>query len=155
MVSNESYSPVAITPSVFIDVMRNLITTCTPNPIAATKVFGEMLGSLYAYKHGLEIFLIRIGHATPTPSDFRDLAMWISPRDLAQLVSIGIDHPNVHFEIVYGVSGNTRSWYDNSNAQRLGYRPLDNAESYAAAVLTQKGSVTERHYQGGSYTQID
>jgi uronate dehydrogenase len=109
-------------------------------------VFGEMLGSLYAYKHGLEIFLIRIGHATSRPSDFCDLAMWISPRDLA----------NVHFEIVYGVSGNTRSWYDNSNAERLGYRPLDNAESYAAEVLAQKGSVTERrHYQGGSYTQID
>jgi uronate dehydrogenase len=121
-----------------------------------SKVFGEMLGSLYAYKHGLEIFLIRIGHATPTPSDVRDLAMWISPRDLAQLVGIGIDHPNVHFEIVYGVSGNTRSWYDNTNAERLGYRPLDNAESYAAEVLAQKGSVTERrHYQGGSCTQID
>jgi uronate dehydrogenase len=122
-----------------------------------SKVFGEMLGSLYAYKYGLEIFLIRIGHATPTPpSNFRDLALWISPCDLAQLVGIGIDHPNVHFEIVYGISGNTRSWYDNSNAEQLGYRPLDNAESYAAEVQAQQGPVTEcRHYQGGSYTQID
>jgi uronate dehydrogenase len=121
-----------------------------------SKVFGEMLGSLYAHKYGLEIFLIRIGHALGTPTNVRDLAMWISPRDLAQLVRIGIDDPNVHFEIVYGVSGNTRSWYDNSNAERLGYRPLDNAESYAAEVLAQKGSIDLRgHYQGGSFTQID
>jgi uronate dehydrogenase len=121
-----------------------------------SKVFGEMLGSLYAHKYGLEIFLIRIGHATPTPRNVRDLAMWISPRDLAQLVGIGIDHPNVHFEIVYGASGNTRSWYDNSNAERLGYRPLDNSESYAVEVLARKSSVNEgQHYQGGSYTQID
>ncbi len=48
-----------------------------------SKVFGEMLGSLYADKYGLEVFLIRIGHASPTPGDLHGLAMWISPRDLA------------------------------------------------------------------------
>ena len=68
-----------------------------------SKAFGEMLGSLYADKYGLEVFLIRIGYASPTPGDLHGLAMWISPRDLAQLVAIGIDHPDVHFEIVYGV----------------------------------------------------
>jgi uronate dehydrogenase len=34
-----------------------------------SKVFGEMLGSLYAHKYGLEVFLIRIGDAAPVPSD--------------------------------------------------------------------------------------
>ena len=55
------------------------------------------------------------------------LSIWISPRDLTQLVRIGLEHPDVRYEIVYGVSNNQRSWYDNSNAYRLGYKPEDNA----------------------------
>ena len=38
------------------------------------------------------------------------------------------------YEIVYGVSANTRSFWDNANAERLGYRPQDNAEAWAAAL---------------------
>ena len=113
---------------VSINVIRRSITAFTRNLILATgslKVFGEMLGSLYADKYGLEVFLIRIGSASPTPGDLHGLAMWVSPRDLAQLIAIGIDHPDVHFEIVYGISGNSRSWYDNSNAERLGHVPPD------------------------------
>ena len=56
-----------------------------------SKVFGEMLGSLYADKYGLEVFLIRIGYASSTPDDLHGLALWVSPRHLAQLVAIGID----------------------------------------------------------------
>ena len=116
-----------------------------------------MLGSLYADKYGLQVFLIRIGYASPTPSDFHGLALWISPRDLAQLVAIGIDHPDVRFEIVYGVSRNTCSWYDNSNAERLGYLPQDNSESYAGEVLARKnpGDVLFNEYQGGSFVLVE
>jgi hypothetical protein len=32
---------------------------------------------------------------------------------------------------VYGVSANKRSFYDNSNATRLGYHPQDDSERYA------------------------
>src|SRR4030095_8644926 len=99
-----------------------------------SKVFGEALGSLYADKHGMEIFNIRIGNVNPRPIEKSHLSIWISPRDLAQLVSIGIDHPDIRFEIVYGVSGNKRSWYDNSNAQRLGYKPEDGTEPSARAA---------------------
>lgn len=38
-------------------------------------------------------------------------------------------------EIVYGVSGNTRTWWDNTGAERLGYRPEDNAESWEETVM--------------------
>jgi hypothetical protein len=73
-------------------------------------------------------------------------------------VAIGIAHPNVHFEVVYGVSGNTRTWYENSNAERLGYRPQDNSESYAAEVLTRANVADELadDYQGGQfvYTKV-
>jgi uronate dehydrogenase len=77
----------------------------------------------------------------------------VSPRDIAQLVTIGIEHPDIRFEIVYGVSGNTRSWYDNSNAERLGYRPKDNAEAYAPEVLAREkpGDPVAELYQGGIF----
>ena len=118
-----------------------------------SKVFGEALGSLYADKYGMEVFCMRIGNVNPAPIDKRRLAIWISPRDIAQLVAIGIEHPEIRFEIVYGVSGNTRSWYDNSNAARLGYKPLDNAEAWAAELLAKEkpGDEVAERYQGGVF----
>jgi uronate dehydrogenase len=119
-----------------------------------SKVFGEALGSLYADKYGLEIFNMRLGNVNPEPVDKRRLSIWISPRDLAQLVAIGIEHPDVRFEIVYGISGNQRAWYDNSNAQRLGYKPQDNSEGWAAEVLAKEPPGADpliEKYQGGTF----
>jgi uronate dehydrogenase len=119
-----------------------------------SKAFGEALGSLYADKYGMEIFNMRIGNVNPRPVDKRRLSIWISPRDLAQLVAIGIEHPDIRFEVVYGVSGNKRSWYDNSNAARLGYRPQDDSEDWAGEVLRNEkpgaDPLAER-YQGGTF----
>ena len=122
-----------------------------------SKVFGEALGSLYADKYGMQFLMIRIGNVNPAPIDKRRLSIWCSPRDLAQLVSIGIDHPDIRFEIVYGVSGNQRSWYDNSNAVRLGYRPLDDSESHASEVLAREkpGDPRAETYQGGSFVHLE
>jgi uronate dehydrogenase len=118
-----------------------------------SKVFGEALGSLYADKYGMEFMMVRIGNVNPAPIDKRRLAIWVSPRDLAQLVSIGIDRPGIKFEIVYGVSGNKRSWYDNSNAARLGYRPQDDSEAWAPEVLAREkpGDPTAELFQGGMF----
>ena len=118
-----------------------------------SKVFGEALGSLYADKYGMEMFMVRIGNVHPFPIDKRRLSIWFSPRDLAQ-ISIGIDRPGIKFEIVYGVSGNKRSWYDNSNAVRLGYQPQDDAETYAAETLAREkpGDLVAELYQGGIFT---
>lgn len=119
-----------------------------------SKVFGEALASLYADKYGMEVLCIRIGNVNPAPIDKRRLSIWLSPRDLAQLVTIGIEHPQIRFEVVYGVSANTRSWYDNSNARRLGYAPQDDSEAFAAGVLAreQPGDPTAERYQGGAFT---
>jgi len=123
-----------------------------------SKVFGEALGSLYADKYGLEIFNIRIGNVNPRPVDKRRLAIWISPRDLAQLVAIGIEHPDVRFEIVYGVSDNRRAWYDNANAARLGYRPRDESEPYAEEVLRAEKAGADplaERFQGGTFVRAE
>ncbi len=118
-----------------------------------SKAFGEQVGSLYADKYGMEVFCMRIGNVTIAPPDKRRLSNWISPRDFARLVSVGIDNPNISFEIVYGVSGNKRSWYDNSNAHRLGYQPQDDAERHAAEVLAKEkpGDPRADMYQGGNF----
>jgi uronate dehydrogenase len=119
-----------------------------------SKVFGEAVASLYADKYGVESLMMRIGNVNPRPVDKRRLSIWISPRDIAQLVTIGIEHPDIRFEIVYGVSGNKRSWYDNSNAHRLGYRPQDDSEPLAGEVLRNEkpgaDAMSER-YQGGMF----
>ncbi len=130
--------------------------TVYPKPdgrYGVSKVFGEALASLYADKYGLRCLCIRIGNAGPVPIDKRRLSLWISPRDLAQLVTIGIEHPDLAFEIVYGVSANTRSWYDNRNAYRLGYRPQDNSEPYAAELLKahRPSDARAELYQGGAF----
>ena len=56
----------------------------------------------------------------------------------------------------YGVSGNQRSWYDNSNAHRLGYRPEDDSEPQAAQVLSAEAGQPRNRiadkYQGGTFT---
>jgi len=119
-----------------------------------SKVFGEALASLYADKYGMQMYCMRIGNVGPVPLDKRRLSIWFSPRDLAQLVTIGIEHPDIRFEIVYGVSGNKRSWYDNSNAARLGYKPQDDSEIYARETLAREKSgedpVAALH-QGGAF----
>ena len=122
-----------------------------------SKAFGEMLGSLYSEKYGMQVFLMRIGNVHPFPIDKRRLSIWFSPRDLAQLVSIGIDHPDIRFEIVYGVSGNKRSWYDNANAHRLGYKPQDDAERFADEVLAREkpGNPIAEKYQGGVFCAVE
>lgn len=118
-----------------------------------SKAFGESLGRLYADKYGLEVLCLRIGNVNPRPLDERRLAIWLSPRDMAQLVAIGVEHPDIRFEVVYGVSGNRRSWYDNRNAHRLGYRPQDDSETYAAEVLAAAPREDARGapFQGGAF----
>jgi uronate dehydrogenase len=117
----------------------------TPRPdtrYGMSKAFGESLGSLYAYKYGAEVMSIRIGHVALRPVDVRRLSIMVSPRDLTQLIRIGLETPGIRDEIVYGVSDNPRSFWDNSNAARLGYRPQDSSEVYAAEVLAKDSGRT-------------
>lgn len=124
-----------------------------------SKVFGEALASLYADKYGVTSLCIRIGNVDEKPCDVRLLSIWISPRDLAQVVSIGIEHPEIRFEIVYGMSDNACTWWDNTNARRLGYRPADRGEEHAAEVLAsfsaQTGDAVADRHQGGRFCSTE
>jgi uronate dehydrogenase len=119
-----------------------------------SKVFNEALSSLYADRYGMEMFCMRIGNVNHAPIDRRRLAIWISGRDMAQLVTLGIEKPDLHFEVVYGISDNARAWFDNANAYRLGYQPQDRSEPYAQEILERDGppgTSPEDVYQGGGH----
>ena len=120
-----------------------------------SKAFGEALGQLYAYKHGLRVTCLRIGNVTDAPEDKRRLSIWISPEDLMQLIRIGLEHPDIRCEIFYGASDNARAWWDNGEAYRFGYRPVGRAEDHAAAALAADARIPSDRvaewYQGGLY----
>ena len=112
------------------------------SPYGLSKAFGEGVAALYAYKYGVSALSIRIGNVGERPVDRRRLAIWISPRDLVQLIRIGLEHPDIRHEVVYGMSDNQRAWWDNHNAVRLGYTPRDRSEPFAEAILSADSGVS-------------
>ena len=79
----------------------------------------------------------------------RDLGAHLSSRDLTQLVRRAIETPNIEradgvpWQVVYGISGNTRAFWSLESARAvLGYEPQDDSEvKYAsdiARLLTAK-----------------
>jgi uronate dehydrogenase len=118
-----------------------------------SKVWGEAMGRLYWDKHGIESVCLRIGSALPRPTEPRHLSTWLGHDDLEQLILRAIEAPDVGFLLIWGVSANTRSWWDNADAARLGYAPVQNAEDYAAEILSRPNplSAAACAYQGGSF----
>ena len=120
-----------------------------------SKAFGEALGALYADKHGLRVTCLRIGNFGDAPVDKRRLSIWLKPEDLVQLIRIGLEHPDIKFEIFYGASDNEAAWWDNSNARKFGYKPSGKAEDFRAqAMEAQKALQADpvgELYQGGPF----
>jgi uronate dehydrogenase len=124
-----------------------------------SKAFGEALGSLYADKHGLRVTCLRIGNVADMPVDERRLSIWVKPEDLAQLMRIGLEHPDIRFEIFYGVSDNAASFWDNSRAAHFGYRPQGRGENYREAALAAQAKLPPdpigARYQGGPFCSAE
>jgi len=122
-----------------------------------SKVFGEALGRLYADKHGLSVACLRIGSFRERPQNARQLATWISPRDMVQLARCCIDAPDYRFLVLYGVSGNSRSRWHNPAAAVVGYRPQDNAEAYAPEfkIPFADGTDPAVEFHGGEYCALE
>lgn len=100
------------------------------------KCFTEDLGRMYWEKRGLESVHMRILSCAQVNNP-RALGSWLSYDDLIQLVTRCIDTPVTGFAVIYGVSDNDRAPVDNAKAAFLGFRPKDNAEQFAAEVLTE------------------
>jgi len=125
---------------------------------ALSKVFGEAACTTYALRSKLATFVIRIGNADPLVSDARRLRMWTSARDLAQLVRIGLEHPEVRSEIVYGVSESPNPLFHNKRARALGYLPQDNASNHLAEGYLNYDAMpaigSGRDHVGGAYAGV-
>lgn len=99
------------------------------------KCFAEDMGRMYWEKRGVEAVCLRILSCTEVPGNVRALGTWLSFGDLKQLVTRAIIAPVTEFTVVYGVSANTRAPVLNDQAAYLGYRPADNAEDWAEALM--------------------
>ncbi len=120
------------------------------------KVFGEALGRLYSDRHGMQVCSLRIGSFRERPLNQRELATWISHRDMGQLIRRCVDAPDFTYFVAYGVSANTRSrWTNGELGEWLGYRPEDDAEVFASELdgpEYAEGEVAGR-YHGGPYCE--
>ena len=95
-----------------------------------TKAFGEDLGRYYSDNFGISVVCLRLGWVLERPHNEQARWQWLSPDDLARLVS-GALLSDVRFGIYYGVSNNTRRQWSIENARLdLGYEPADDSEQY-------------------------
>ena len=99
-----------------------------------SKAFGESAAAFFADKFGLNVLSVRIGYVGERVENERRLHTWISGRDLAQLVGIGLRTEGLGHELVYGVSEVPEAFFDNGNAERLGYRPEDRAVDFVTGA---------------------
>jgi len=117
----------------------------------------ESLGFLYACGSlGRKLEVIQIRIVVPREIDaeqfvdqpreryVRELAGYISERDLQQLFCKSIETPDiadafgVPFHIFYGVSNNARTFWSITNARKvIGYQPQDDSELRFAEGITQ------------------
>jgi uronate dehydrogenase len=137
---------------------QRLDVDVTPLPdtrYGVSKACGEALGALYAYKYGLRVLCLRIGNVDEAPLDVRRLSIWLKPEDLVQLIRIGLEHPDLRYEIFYGASDNSRAWWDNSAAYRYGYKPIGDSETMLNVALEAQAKLPPDpigdYYQGGPF----
>ncbi len=140
---------------------RTIDATVPQRPDTAyglTKAFGEDLAQYYQDKYGIEAVSLRIGSCFPKPVDRRMLATWLSYPDLVHLVERSLLAPAVGHTVVFGVSANQESFWDNRAASALGFRPGDNAEDYRAEIEASTPLVGPDdplvRYQGGQFTAM-
>lgn len=121
-----------------------------------SKAFGEQLGSFYFDRYGIETVALRIGSSFPEAKDRRMLVTWLGYDDLEQLIKRAVFVPEVGFTIVYGASANRDSWWDNSKAARLGFRPVESSEQFRAKVESVPPLPADDSagwYQGGAFVK--
>ena len=120
-----------------------------------SKCFGENLSRFYFDRYGLETVCLRIGSSFPEPRDRRMLSTWLSYDDLVELVRCSLFAPSPGHLVVYGVSGNRTTWWDDANARAIGFRPRDSSEpsraKVEAAQAPPRPDDPAARYQGGSF----
>ncbi|MFD2237630.1 NAD-dependent epimerase/dehydratase family protein [Aureimonas populi] len=122
-----------------------------------SKCFGEALARMYFDKFGQETAIVRIGSCFERPRNHRMLSSWLSYDDLTSLVTCVLRAPLLGCPVIWGVSDNDRSWWDNSAIAYLGWRPKDNAEAFRDEIERMEERPAPDTplaiWQGGPFTQ--
>jgi uronate dehydrogenase len=114
-----------------------------------SKAFGEAACAMYAYRFGISTLVLRIGNADPQIVDGRRERLWISARDLAQLVKLGLTAPALQYEIANAVSNCPDPLLSGDTAAaKLGYQPQDYAVDHHAPAFRSLRDLTQQDGPG-------
>jgi uronate dehydrogenase len=131
-----------------------LTTDVRPRPdtfYGVAKVAAEALLSLYVDRHGIDAVALRIGSFLAQPETKRGLSTWLSHDDAVRMVDAALTTPAPGYAVVYGISANSRAWWDLEPGRALGYHPEDDAEAYAADVPDRPEDEVEAGHVGGPF----
>jgi len=115
------------------------------------KVAAEAVMSLYVDRYGVDAVSCRIGSFLPQPETLRNLSTWLSHDDCVRMVEAALTTTAPGFAVLYGISANTRAWWDLEPGRRLGYEPQDDAEEFARQVEPRGEDEREAAYVGGPF----
>jgi len=123
-----------------------------------SKCFGEALARLYFHKFGQETAIVRIGSCFEKPVNHRMLASWLSHDDFVRLITRVFSVPRLGCPIIYGASANAQSWWDNTQTDWLGWKPLDTSEVWRAEIQATvprpRADDPLVVYQGGNFVSL-
>ncbi|HEX3573439.1 MAG TPA: NAD(P)-dependent oxidoreductase [Rhodopila sp.] len=122
-----------------------------------SKAYGELMGRMYWFKHGVESVNLRIGSATPEPVNARMLASWLSYPDFARMVERCVLAPKVGHAVIWGASDNARmTWWRDDHRDAVGWKPMDSADPFTGQLAGKvSGDPVEERYMGGAYCSIE
>jgi uronate dehydrogenase len=115
------------------------------------KVAAEALLRLFADRHGIDAVACRIGSFLEEPASVRGLSIWLSHADGVRMVEAALTAPAPGYAVLYGISANTRAWWDLEPGRRLGYDPQDDAEDFADRVQPGPDDEAEAEFVGGPF----
>ena len=122
-----------------------------------SKAFGEDLSRFYFDRYGIETACVRIGSSFPEPRDRRMLATWLSYDDLHRLITACLTTPVLSHSIVFGMSNNAVTWWDNSQANHVGFKAQDSSDVFRDAVYARTSapdlSDPAVQFQGGGFVK--
>jgi uronate dehydrogenase len=108
------------------------------------KVAAEALLRLYADRHGIDAVSTRIGSFLARPTSRRNLSTWLSHDDATRMFHAALIAPSPGYAVLYGISNNTRAWWDLAAGRALGYDPQDDAEDFAGEIESTPESDSDR-----------
>ena len=121
-----------------------------------SKAYGELMGRMYWFKHGVESVNVRIGSATAEPVNARMLASWLSYPDFSRMMERCVLARQVGHIVIWGASNNARmTWWREDARTAIGWTPVDSADPFAAQLAgAVSGDPVEERYMGGAYCSM-